>query len=373
MSDKIKILLLSGYHAASHRYWCDQLVQGLTEFDWTQVSLPDRHFYWRIRSNALTFSSEHKALLQQHYDLLVVTSMVDLCNLRGLMPHLSAVPAILYFHENQFAYPERKPNGNLINAQLTCVYAALSATQLVFNSTFNRDSFYAGAETLFKGMPDGTNADLLAHLPSRSSVIPVPVKYDSVQQTVGSNQSREYRSPVEIVWNHRWEYDKQPEVFFSALKHLIDSGVSCKVHVMGQSFREVPECFSQFQSSYHSTIETWGYQPEEHYRRVLKQADIVVSSALHDFQGLGMLEAIASGCTPVAPDRMAYPEYIPEPLLYSVGAGVEQEALNLSAALRSVIEHDIRADIEVDRYLTDQVLPRYRSLFNALVAGASDS
>ena len=101
------ILLLSGYHAASHRYWCEQLVGGLTEFNWTLITLPDRHFYWRIRSNALSFTYQYPKLNSQNFDLLVATSMVDVCNLRGLLPHLSRVPAVLYFHENQFAYPER--------------------------------------------------------------------------------------------------------------------------------------------------------------------------------------------------------------------------------------------------------------------------
>ena len=102
------MLLLSGYHASSHRFWSDQLITGLPEFDWTLVALADRHFYWRIRSNALTFALEHRDALQQNYDLIIATSMVDLCNLRGLLPTLSSVPAILYFHENQFAYPERQ-------------------------------------------------------------------------------------------------------------------------------------------------------------------------------------------------------------------------------------------------------------------------
>ena len=43
----------------------------------------------------------------------------------------------------------------------------------------------------------------------------------------------------------------------------------------------------------------------------------MVSTALHDFQGLAMLEAMASGCVPLAPDRLAYREYVPEPCRYA--------------------------------------------------------
>lgn len=366
------ILLLSGYHAASHRYWCDQLQLGLPDFDWTVVTLPDRHFYWRIRSNALTFASRHPELMQQRYDLVVATSMVDLCNLRGLLPHFANVPTVLYFHENQFAYPQRKPNSNLINAQLTTVYSAMSAQHLLFNSRFNRESFFAGAEHLFEGMPDGVPRHLLDKPFAHSSVIPVPVC-----STLNSTRTNQRSRPLEIVWNHRWEYDKQPQVFFGALEKLINRGTDFKVHVMGQSFRQTPECFTAFHSRYGDYVATWGYQPHADYQNILQRAHLVVSSALHDFQGLGMLEAIAAGCIPIAPDRMAYPEYIPGALLYSLpqrgNDGQKSESLEVDALFQklcAVIEKKSSVPTErisVDDYFADRVMPLYRDCFSSLI------
>ena len=386
------ILLLSGYHAASHRYWCEQLVGGLTEFNWTLITLPDRHFYWRIRSNALSFTYQYPKLNSQNFDLLVATSMVDVCNLRGLLPHLSRVPAVLYFHENQFAYPERnsgqperKQNNNLINAQLTTVYSALAADKLVFNSEHNRDTFFSGARALFEKMPDGTPKDLLDHLPDQSQVIPVPVSGDLSERSNTNDKAthKKLRSrPVEIVWNHRWEYDKQPQVFFAVINKLIEDGYELIVHVMGQSFREVPTCFTDFRNDNNEVVATWGHQPVDVYRQVLERSDIVVSAALHDFQGLGMLEAIAAGCIPVAPDRMAYPEYIPEELLYLPGSVEDQEkedeqreiqeVLALHRKLVQVIEgkfkDNVLKDIDIKRYTCSEVLPAYRRFFTDLMA-----
>lgn len=371
--DKYSILLLSGYHAASHRYWCDHLQLGLPHFDWEVVALPDRHFYWRIRSNALTFALQHAEQLQRRYDLIVATSMVDLCNLRGLLPHFATVPAVLYFHENQFAYPQREPNSNLINAQLTTVYSAMSAQHLVFNSRFNRESFFAGARNFFSAMPDGVPDGCLDKSFENSSVIPVPI-----QGAMQDALTRQRQKPVQIVWNHRWEYDKQPQVFFSALERLINLGIPFKVHVMGQSFRKSPDCFAVFRERHSDYIATWGYQVQAEYQRILQQAHIVVSSALHDFQGLGMLEAIAAGCLPIAPDRMAYPEYIPAELLYrssarGEGVGKESEQLEvdaLSDMLRCVIEHKkphATESISIDNYFADQVFPAYRLCFSSLI------
>lgn len=329
-----------------------------------QIALPDRHFYWRIRSNALTFAFQHEELRQTDFDLVLATSMVDLCNLRGLLPHLASVPSVLYFHENQFAYPTREPNSNLINAQLTSVYSGLCASKLVFNSRYNQDTYLSGAENLLKKMPDGTSKDLLNHLPACSTVIPVPVQSRrSPARTIASG------NPIEIVWNHRWEYDKQPEVFFNALTKLIDKGVDIRVHVMGQAFREVPDCFENFKSSCLASIATWGYQSPDDYQRILQSAHIVVSAALHDFQGLGMLEAIQAGCTPIAPNRMAYPEYIPGELLYEVNDNrdVSFESEQLYRKMLAVLESTSAIEIDVNRYHSSQVLPEYERLLLQLI------
>jgi len=363
---------LSGYHAASHRYWSDQLTSGLPEYDWAVISLPDRHFYWRIRSNALTFTLQHADTLQQHYDLIVATSMVDLCNLRGLSPQLASVPAVLYFHENQFAYPERNAHGNLVNAQLTSLYSAISAQHLLFNSQFNHDSFYAGVESFAAKMPDGLPQGFPGQLLKSAAVIPVPVD-DSRLNPLTTRRLIKTGQSVEIVWNHRWEYDKQPQVFFSAIAKLIDHGVDVKLHVMGQSFREVPACFTDFKNRYNDSVQTWGFQSQDMYWQILQQAHLVVSAALHDFQGLGMLEGIMAGCTPVAPDRMAYPEYIPASLLYQVPC--TDEADSLFSKLRSVIEcGDIASSelsIAADQYRVKNVMPLYKARFSKLIGVGS--
>ena len=95
-----------------------------------------------------------------------------------------------------------------------------------------------------------------------------------------------------------------------------------------------------------------------------------------------MLEAIAAGCIPVAPDRMAYPEYIPEELLYLPGSVEDQEkedeqreiqeVLVLHRKLVQVIEgkfkDNVLKDIDIKRYTCSEVLPAYRRFFTDLMA-----
>jgi glycosyltransferase involved in cell wall biosynthesis len=48
------------------------------------------------------------------------------------------------------------------------------------------------------------------------------------------------------------------------------------------------------------------------YRHLLSSCDVVVSTALQEFFGVSVVEAIAAGCRPVLPDRLSYPWLIPD-------------------------------------------------------------
>lgn len=389
-----KVLLLSGYDASSHRFWRHQLAEQLNEFEWTQIALPDRYFSWRIRGNSLTFAFDYAKELQRHYDCLVVTSMVDLSSLRGFAPQLANLPTLVYVHENQFEYPvsanEEADKGvqqaNRINAQLTSIYSMVCADQVLFNSNFNLKTFFSGAKKLVKRLPDGVPKDLLRNIENKCDVLPVPIantkfeKMTSKARYINGND----RSPgadktsnghiLEFLWNHRWEYDKQPEVLFDALKLLKQKGFNFRLHVMGQSFRQIPECFAQAKEELSDQIVTWGYQPQEEYEAVLKRADVVISTALHDFQGLSLLEAIARGAVPVAPNRVAYPEYVNQIDLYPVN-GKLGEAEHLCNHLEKLYQRLFSATTEYDaagyqasvkRYCSSDVIPQYRAVIQRL-------
>lgn len=358
---RLKILLLSAYDASSHRYWHQLLTQRLTDFDWTVLSLPDRHFYWRMRSNALTYALLHREALLADYDLILATSMVDLCGLRGLLPSLGRIPTVLYFHENQFAYPVRKASSNIINSQLVSVYSSLCADRVLFNSSYNRQSYLDGGNELFRKMPDGVPENAMADVEGISEVLPVPILPAPVRLAADSN-NRSSDRVLEIVWNHRWEYDKQPEVFFAAMELLQCHGVDFVLHVMGQSFREIPPCFSQAKDTFGERIVTWGYQPRAAYLTVLQKADIVVSCAAHDFQGLGMLEAISHGCVPVAPARVAYVEYVPGALLYQCEAGDSSEPTVVYEKIASLLQGEWPSAPDVTYYYAENLLEQYRQL-----------
>ncbi|PXX89159.1 DUF3524 domain-containing protein [Marinobacter vulgaris] len=322
-----RILLLSAYDAGSHRRWREQLVASQPDFQWQVLALPPRFFRWRIRGNALTWLQE--PALKASYDLLVVTSMVDLASLRGFHPHLAHTPAILYMHENQFAYPDSGRQHSSAEPRIVNLYSAVSADLVLFNSAWNRNSFLDGAYQFLDKMPDGLPDGLISSIREKSRVIPVPIE-DRLFIRTGSAVNT--RCPY-LLWNHRWEYDKAPDRLLLMLDALAAAGQDFRISVVGEQFRNQPEAFNLIHQRHRQRIVNWGYlQSRADYDRLLAEADVAISTALHDFQGLSMLEAMASGCMALAPDRLAYPEYVPQAQRYASHA--DNPAAEAEAAAR---------------------------------------
>jgi hypothetical protein len=146
----VNVLLLSAYAANSHMHWQHMLAAMFPRWQWESLTLPPRHFSWRVRGNPLYWSVAQRDRLEQDYDLLVATSMVDLATLRGLVPALARLPSLLYFHENQFDYPRSNSQSSLLEAQMVSLYSALAADCLAFNSAYNRDTFLVGLDALLR-------------------------------------------------------------------------------------------------------------------------------------------------------------------------------------------------------------------------------
>ena len=316
----MKILLLSPYDAMSHHYWHQRLradLDSLFAAEVVLVTLPARYFSWRFRGNSLTLA--HDERLKAKFDLVIATSMTDLSALLGMAPHLAGVPVVLYFHENQFAYPD--PNEvHQVERQITSIYSAIAATTLVFNSDFNRESFMQGAAALLKKLPDGVPSDLVLQLKNKSRVISVPIDLAPLERP--DAQPLELRAETNsrnltLVWNHRWEYDKGLDELVSLIELLKLRGFPFKCHVIGQSFRKIPAQLQSARDSLGASLGTFGFVDDRaQYLELLGSSDVVISTALQEFQGIAVLEAMAAGCYPIVPDSLAYREFVPEACRY---------------------------------------------------------
>jgi glycosyltransferase involved in cell wall biosynthesis len=193
---------------------------------------------------------------------------------------------------------------------------------------------------------------LESRLRDKSLVLPPGQDFSLIDRAPAA-ESR--RRPV-IVWNHRWEHDKNPEEFFETLFALADRGGDFELVVLGQSFKDQPPIFAEARKRLSDRILQFGYaESPEQYAAWLKQGDVVVSTARHEFFGIAVLEAVRAGCRPLLPGRLAYPELFPEEYLYSPG----ELAGALPIALKAGRLPESRAWALTERFSWATLWPRY--------------
>ena len=115
-----------------------------------------------------------------------------------------------------------------------------------------------------------------------------------------------------MLWNHRWEYDKDPATFFRAVYALAGEGLDFRLILLGESFRNQPAEFLEARERLGERILHFGYAEDlAQYARLLWLGDVVVSTAIHEFFGAAVVEACYCNCFPILPARLSYPELLP--------------------------------------------------------------
>ncbi len=277
-------------------------------------------------------------------DLILCSTFVDVAALRALGPKwVNEVPIYTYFHENQFAYPVQVESERDFHFALTNYTSALASDSLAFNSRYNLESFLLGVRGLLKKADDMELPDGEELIRAKSSVIPPGLDFSMFSPVDSTEEGGTSRESV-IVWNHRWEHDKNPDLFFKTLFLLDREKIPFKLAVLGQSFQRRPAIFAEAQKKLAHRILHFGFcQSREEYAGWLQKGDLVVSTAEHEFFGLAVLEAVRAGCRPVLPNRLAYPELFSKEYLF--------DGNTLYPALISALKKG-RLDHEESRRLT---------------------
>ncbi|MBC8872357.1 MAG: DUF3524 domain-containing protein [Planctomycetes bacterium] len=328
------VLALNAYHGGSHRAFLEGWSRH-SRHRFTKLSLPPHKWKWRMRHAAVTFAEQvgHLGTDSSGHDVLFCTDMLNLAEFRGLCPpEIRPLPTVVYFHENQLTYPTRHEDQRDLHFAFTNMTTALAADRVWFNSAFHRDEFLAALAELLGRMPDFQPTGAVAAIRQKSAVHPPGVE---------SFPARGPRppGPLRILWVSRWEHDKNPQAFFDALDVLLRRGGDFRVSVLGESFDQVPDCFEQARRRLTDRVDHWGFLPDrDDYHAALAAADVVVSTADHEFFGIGVLEAVAAGCFPLAPKRLAYPEVLSNraEFLYDGSvAGLAERLLELAGRIQN--------------------------------------
>lgn len=311
----MRILALNPFHGGSHQAFLEGWVRH-SQHEFTVLSLPATRWKWRMRHAAFTFAEEVQQRFQagERWDGLFATDMLNLAEFLGLArAAASQLPAVLYFHENQLTYPVQQHDPRDLHFAFTNYVSAVAADALWFNTAWHQNTLLEALKHLLRRMPDRRNPASVKQLREKSAaqspgIEPGPgCEYQSEEQT----RRLDSPSPLRIVWAARWEHDKQPELLFAACRRLKEQQFPFRLTVLGESTRTVPPCFEEARGEFSGEIDHWGFvESSAGYRRLLAAGDVIVSTALHEFFGIAVVEAAAAGCLPVVPRALAYPEVL---------------------------------------------------------------
>lgn len=295
-----KILFLESFYGGSHKAFADGFIKH-SRHEITLMTLPARFWKWRMRGASLWFAEKVKN--PEEFDLIFATDLLSVSDLKSLWGK-KCPPVFLYFHENQLCYPESGQGRADYQYGFTDITSAFIADRIVFNSHFHRDGFLEAIPRFFKMMPDNRPSWITERIREKSSVLYLGCDYPVRTQGVEKNNSLPH-----ILWNHRWEHDKNPELFFDVLKQLKAEGHEFRLIVVGENFTKAPPCFKEAQEHFKKEITDWGYAETLHeYHCCLEKADIVISTSNQENFGISVMEAVNYGARALLPNRLSYPE-----------------------------------------------------------------
>ncbi len=315
-------------------------------------------------------------------DLIMADDMLDLTAFAALTrKQTHGVPLALYMHENQLTYPlpadpttgaMRRNHNERDHHYVFINYSSmLLADHIFFNSQYHLDSWFEAVPKYLRHYPDHREHYNIALTREKSSVLPVGINLPRTSPLKSQTE------PPLILWNQRWEYDKNPDAFFAALGQLKAQGIAFRLAVCGENFSRKPIVFESASEQFADEIVHFGFAERATYDRLLAESDIVVSTAHHEFFGISIVEAMLHGVCPILPNRLSYPELVPAHLHESV-LYKEEEALvgKLVAALSDVEAArgvGMAVGVSAEKYTWPNLISQYDSSFANLVDASTKS
>lgn len=293
-------------------------------------------------------------------DIIFLSGPINVAALVAMLPSSwSTIPRVIYFHESQWTYPSEEYDAR------PYLLAHLDAIQLCdeawFNSHFHLNAFWDAAmspavdnriRSLVKSVEE--------RLRARCAVVYPPVTLDVVNHVPSAVNPR-----PRILWNARWELDKRPDRFVKLLDLLAEEMNGVEPLVLGTSGRDVAQIAAQLGRHAATAVVPVHVSSRAEYEALLSTADILVSTADHEFFGIAALEAVLSGAIPVLPAALAYPETLPSAYFYHPG-----DLAELARVVQHVLHHPpsgLPAKSDASRFLPQLTVPEFDARWRKLI------
>ncbi|XP_064307072.1 glycosyltransferase-like domain-containing protein 1 isoform X6 [Phalacrocorax carbo] len=176
----MSVLLIEAFYGGSHKQLMDLLQEELQE-DCVLCTLPAKKWHWKARTAALYFMQTVPT--STNYRILFASSVLNLAELAALRPDLGKLKKVLYFHENQLAYPVQKCQERDFQYGYNQILSCLVADVVVFNSAFNMESFLTSIGKFMKLIPDHRPKDLEKMIRPKCQVLYFPVRFPDVSSS----------------------------------------------------------------------------------------------------------------------------------------------------------------------------------------------
>ncbi len=364
------VQFIEPFFGGSHRQFAEGLA-GRSRHRFALTTLPGRYWKWRMRGAAPILAERTAG--QEPPDLLIASSMLNLAEFLGLAdPHYRTIPRWIYFHENQLTYPlheQDKIDHHFAMIQLSGI---LAADRIVFNSSYHRREFIEAIPPLLASLPDYKPRGVIEKLETDSTILPPGISFPDDRMQKGRGKGRK-GSPT-LLWNHRWEHDKGPDLLLDLLRRLRRRGIDFRLIVTGAGKHERADVFQQLPEAAGDNLLHMGYvESREEYEKLLRQADIVLSTARHEFFGISVIEAVGAGAFPLLPQKLSYPEIIDpdrfEECYYKDNEELESRLIRLLSDPPEV-SPDLMA--RVRRFDWEKIAPRFDEQIEADLKAYAD-
>lgn len=308
-----RILILEPYYGGSHKQFLLGLQDNI-DADFVFLTLPARKWKMRMQLAAPWFVEQLFGMKNVYFDTVLCSTFVDVAVFKALVTDLPSwnrkCTICTYYHENQFAYPNQIADSSIHQFTSINFTTALVSDKIAFNSKYNFETFISHCQKYLKKSADMKFQDTIECIENKTSIIYPGIDYS------GFSCKRKQQGIPTICWNHRWEHDKGPDNFFETLYELRGKK-NFNLIVLGKSFKHIPHIFFEAEKRLRDRIQFFGYaENKNQYIEFLYQSDIIVSTALHEFFGIAILEGVKAGCHPIVPDRLSYRELYPERFRY---------------------------------------------------------
>jgi glycosyltransferase involved in cell wall biosynthesis len=358
----MRFLFLEPFFGGSHRDFAEGLVSH-SRHEIDLVTLPARFWKWRMRGAALHFF--RKVDNPADYDGLITSALMGLSDFK-MLTGPGCPPALVYFHENQITYPLAPGEALDVQFGFTDITTGLAADRILFNSRTHMDAFFGALPGFLRMMPEHRPRWVEGAIRDKSAVCPPGCRFPG-----GELQLGEPEDPPIIIWNHRWEFDKNPEAFFAALEAVEQQGLDFRLALLGENFQVCPKPFLDARERFQHRLVQYGYaESRSDYESWLRRGSIVVSTALQENFGLSVVEAIRHGCLPLLPNRLAYPEVLPKAFhadfIYRSQGDLEKKLARLITETDHLKETRQTLSHAMGQYAWENIIEKYDDMLESL-------